>query len=582
MTIARYLRATSRSALVLPALASAALFILVFVLEGCSSGDPPAPAPPGVPDPGEPGESPGTASNEVIFSHVYYKDVDDLHRMVEELDVLEEADRQAGWVGVLLTPEQYDELIAGGYRIDVVRRERMGLRAITNYPCYRTVEETRTAMAAIASAHPTLATLVDIGDSWDKQTLNTPAGADRPGYDLLVLKLTNSAIAGPKPAFFLMGGIHARELTTSETALRFAEQIVNGYGTDPDATWLLDHHELHVLPHTNPDGRKLAEQGYYQRKNRDPVGATTCSNPPSSSNHYGVDLNRNYSFKYGGASTSTSKCNATYRGPAADSEPETRAVESYVASLYPDQRGPLDTDPAPADTTGLLITLHSYAQQVLYPWGWSTTAAPNATGLRTLGRKFGFHNGYSVCQPGVCLYAASGVTEDWAYGTLGIAAYTFEMGTAFFESCSTFESTVLPRNLGAIRYAFKAARQPYRTPAGPESLSVAVSASAVTAGTAVTLTATANDTRYNSNGYGTEPTQVIAAARYSVDTVSWAPGATLVPMSATDGAFSATTEGVRAVIDTAGWPVGRHLILVESQDAAGNWGVPSAVFLTIL
>jgi hypothetical protein len=256
-------------------------------------------------------------------------------------------------------------------------------------------------------------------------------------------------------------------------------------------------------------------------------------------------------------------------------------VESYVASLYPDQRGPLDTDAAPADATGLLITLHSYAQQVLYPWGWSTTAAPNATGLRTLGRKFGFHNGYSVCQPGVCLYAASGVTEDWAYGTLGIAAYTFEMGTAFFESCSTFESTVLPRNLGAIRYAFKAARRPYRTPAGPESLSVAVSASAVTAGTAVTLTATANDTRYNSNGYGTEPTQVIAAARYSVDTVSWAPGATLVPMSATDGAFSATTEGVRAVIDTAGWPVGRHLILVESQDAAGNWGVPSAVFLTI-
>jgi murein tripeptide amidase MpaA len=532
-----------------------------------------------VPEEAEPGS--GSVGGEVIFSHVYYKDEGDLQRMVEELDVLEEADRQAGWVGVLLSPEQYDELIAGGYQIDVVRRERLGLRAITNYPCYRTVEETRTAMAAIASARPALATLVDIGDSWDKLTPNTPAGADRPGYDLLVLKLTNSQIPGPKPAFFLMGGIHARELTTSETVLRFAEQIVNGYGTDPDATWLLDHHELHVLPHTNPDGRKLAEQGYYQRKSRNPVGATTCSNPPSSSNHYGVDLNRNYSFKYGGASTSTSKCNATYRGPAADSEPETKAVEGYLEALYPDQRGPLDTDPAPADTTGLLITLHSYAQQVLYPWGWSTTAAPNAAGLATLGRKFGFHNGYSVCQPGVCLYAASGVTEDWAYGTLGIAAYTFEIGTAFFESCSTFESTVLPRNLAAIRYAFKAARRPYRTPAGPESLTVAVSASSVTAGTAVTLTATANDTRYSSNGYGTEATQAIAAARYSVDTVSWAPGATLVPMSAADGAFSTNVESVRAVIDTTGWQAGRHLILVESQDAAGHWGVPSAVFLTI-
>ena len=533
------------------------------------------------PIPDEPSTDPAPPSQEIIFSRVYYKDVADLQRIAEELDVLEEADRQAGWVGVLLSPAQYDALLDDGYRIDVVRRERAGLRTINNYSCYRTVEETQAAMSAIVTAHPALATVVDIGDSWDKLTPGTPTGADRPGYDLLVLRLTNSAIPGPKPAFFLMGGIHAREYTTSETVMRFAEEMVNGYGTNPDATWLLDNHELHILPHTNPDGRKQAEQGYYQRKSRDPVGATSCSNPPTSSNQYGVDLNRNYSFKYGGASTSTSKCNAVYRGPAANSEPETTAVESYLASIYPDQRGPLDTDPAPATATGLLVTLHSYAQLVLYPWGWGTTPAPNATGLATLGRKFGFHNGYSVCQPGVCLYAASGVTEDWAYGTLGIAGYTFEMGTAFFESCSTFQNTVLPPNLGALRYAFKAARRPYMTPAGPESLSVAVSASPVTAGTIVTLTATANDTRYNSNGYGTEPTQAIAAARYAVDAVSWAAGATLVPMSASDGAFNATSEGVTASINTTGWPVGRHLILVESQDAAGNWGVPSAVFLDI-
>jgi hypothetical protein len=565
---------TSPRPIVLASLASA----LLLALGGCES---PGPAP-DEPDPDEPGADPSPPStNEVIFSRVYYKGVDDLQRIAEELDVLEEADRQAGWVGVLLSPAQYADLLAGGYQIDVVGRDRTGLRAINNYPCYRTVEETQASMAAISSAHPELATIVDIGNSWDKLTPNTPAGADRPGYDLLVLKLTNSAIAGPKPAFFLMGGIHAREYTTSETVLRFAEQIVSGHGTDPDATWLLDHHELHVLPHTNPDGRKLAEQGYYQRKSRDPVGATSCRNPPTSSNQYGVDLNRNYPFKYGGASTSTSKCNTVYRGPSAGSEPETTAVTSYVASLYPDQRGPLDTDPAPADATGLLITLHSYAQLVLYPWGWSTTAAPNAAGLATLGRKFGHHNGYSVCQPGTCLYAASGVTEDWAYGTLGIAAYTFEMGTAFFQSCSSFTGTVLPPNLDALRYAFKAARRPYQTPSGPESLSVAVSASPVTAGTAVTLTASANDTRYDSGGYGTEPTQNIAAARYSVDAPSWAPGAALHPMTATDGAFNAKTEGVRATIDTTGWSAGRHLILVESQDAAGNWGVPSAVFLDI-
>ncbi len=45
-------------------------------------------------------------------------------------------------------------------------------------------------------------------------------------------------------------------------------------------------------------------------------------------------------------------------------------------------------------------------------------------------------------------------------------------------------------------------------------------------------------------------------------------------MSASDGAFNAKREGVTAQISTEGWASGRHLILVESQDAAGNWGVP--------
>jgi carboxypeptidase T len=52
--------------------------------------------------------------------------------------------------------------------------------------------------------------------------------------------VTNENIAGPKPRFFLMGAIHAREYATAELAIRFAEQLVEGYGTDPEATWLLD------------------------------------------------------------------------------------------------------------------------------------------------------------------------------------------------------------------------------------------------------------------------------------------------------------------------------------------------------
>jgi hypothetical protein len=228
-----------------------------------------------------------------------------------------------------------------------------------------------------------------------------------------------------------------------------------------------------------------------------------------------------------------------------------------------------------------MVTLHSYAALVLYPWGNTSSSAPNLAELATLGRKFGYFNHYEVCQAPTCLYAAGGTTDDWAYGELGIASYTFEIGTAFFQSCSDFYESILPDNLKALRTAFKHARLPYQTPKGPDALNVAVSASSVPAGTVVTLTALVDDTRYNSNGWGTEPTQSISAARYSVDKSSWASGATLVSMSPSDGAFNAKSEGVTASVSTAGWAPGRHLILVEGQDADGNWGAPTGVFLDV-
>jgi hypothetical protein len=90
-----------------------------------------------------------------------------------------------------------------------------------------------------------------------------------------------------------------------------------------------------------------------------------------------------------------------------------------------------------------------------------------------------------------------------------------------------------------------------------------------------------DDTRYDSNGWGTEPTQNIAAARYTVDAPSWITGAVSTPMSPADGAFDAAAETVVAVVDTGGWAPGRHTLFVEGQDTRGNWGVPTAVFLWV-
>ena len=216
-------------------------------------------------------------------------------------------------------------------------------------------------------------------------------------------------------------GIHSREYSTNEVLTRFAEQLVANYGIDPDTTWLLDYFQLDLNPVVNPDGRKFAEQGYLWRKNTNP-------NPPDGSApadfpNYGVDLNRNHTFEWGtvDGGSSGDPSSEVYRGNVAASEPETQAVENFVATLYPGRQGATRTKGASDDSTGLLIDLHSFGNTVLYPWGSTSDPAPNRDGLRNLGLKFGYYanaNGtpYDVYQA-IGLYPTDGTTDDWAYGT---------------------------------------------------------------------------------------------------------------------------------------------------------------------
>ncbi len=53
--------------------------------------------------------------------------------------------------------------------------------------------------------------------------------------------------------------------------------------------------------------------------------------------------------------------------------------------------------------------------------------------------------------------------------------------------------------------------------------------------------------RFN-NSNGMEPTQLIAVG-YSIDAPSWITGTVTQPMTATDGVFNTSVEGVTAVVD---------------------------------
>lgn len=444
-----------------------------------------------------------------------------------------------------------------------------GVFAIPNYSCYETVEETFAAAQAMAASRPDLATWTDVGDSWQKSV-------NKGGYDMGVLKLSNSAVPGPKPKLFVSSAIHAREYVTAPLSLAFARWLFDGYGTNADATWLMDQHEVHLLLQTNPDGRKKAEAGLLWRKN---TNTNYCG---ARSNNRGADLNRNFAFSWNttnGQGSSGNACDETFRGPSAASEPEVQSVQNYIRNLWPDLRGPGKSDPAPADTGGIHLDLHSYGELVLWPWGDTPTPSGNASAQQTLGRRFAFFNGYFP-QQSIGLYPTDGTSDGPSYGELGVAAYTFELGTTFFQSCTDFSNTIKPRNLPALVYAAKVSRAPYQMPGGPDVTSLALGANGVPAGTPVALTAAITDTRFSTVN-GTEPVQNIASAEAYIDIPPWANGAQPVSMTASDGAFNAPTENAQATLSTAGLADGRHIVFVRGIDTSGQAGPVSAVFLDI-
>jgi carboxypeptidase T len=443
-----------------------------------------------------------------------------------------------------------------------VRLKEAGqIQGIPGYNCYCTLEKTYKKMELFAGAYPNLARLEDIGDSWKKtQGLG--------GHDIFVLVLTNKNITGDKPKTLITSALHPREYATAELTIRFAEHLLENYGKDADITWLLDYQEIHLIVQANPDGRKAAEGGVLWRKNGN---STHCE---GSSRFYGADLNRNFAFAWG-TIDADKPCTETYRGSGAASEPETQAIQEYLRKLFPDQRPDDFSSPAPSDTQGLYLDVHSFGELILWPWGVSKNPAPNHQELQTLGRKLAYFNGYAPEQA-IGLRPTSGTSNDFAYGELGVPAYTFELGTDFFQDCDSFTQKIIPENFPALLYAMKSSRAPYQLPSGPEIVGLEVEVNE----NSVTLSAKADDTRYN-NRNGKETSQTISSAEYYLDTPPWVIGSVGKVLEVSDGQFDEGLEALQTTLDLSELSQGQHTFYVRAKDSAGNWGVVSAVFVNV-
>lgn len=437
------------------------------------------------------------------------------------------------------------------------------LNTIDGFECYATVEETYSQAQALADNFPKLASWRDIGDSWMKANAQG-------GYDLMVLKITNSEITATKPILFVHSSMHAREYAPAALNLDFAYWLLNNYLTNAEAKWIVDNREVHLMFHMNPDGRKIAENQIFQRKN---TNQNHCSGST-----VGVDLNRNFAQTWGVTANGSSgdECSEVYRGSSAESEPETQAVSNYIRSLFPDERGENDDDAAPQNKSGMHIDLHSYGKLILWPYGHKEGVSPNNNGFLHLGHKLAWFNDYTP-QQSIGLYATDGTSDNVSYGELGVAAITFELGSSFFQNCSEYDNKIKPDNLKALIYSAKVSEAPYLLSTGPDVsvlklnnnidgvtvvpaslIDVDISTSKQT-----NLASASNDIElfeYIIDGSFTERDKVISLQNLEVvnETVS-----------------------TKIQLNTAELALGQHIISVRAKNADDQYGVVQSAFINI-
>ena len=275
-------------------------------------------------------------------------------------------------------------------------------------------------------------------------------GASHEDRALWCLKISDNADQDEpeEGAIVIVALHHAREILSPEVALYTARTLLESYDNDEMIRAFIDNREIFILPTLNPDGGEYDHAGTsfrFWRKNRSPNDGSSCK---------GVDLNRNYGFKWGGAGSTGIKCDLTYHGPQAFSEPETQALRDLVLAH---------------ENINVLISLHTYSELILYPWGYRFEGIEDpvtSATFETLAQYMADQNGYTP-QQSSRLYRTTGDTTDWAYGELGLFAFTFELspssplGGMFYPKPDIFEKA-LPDNFAAFLLAIGLSNEPTR------------------------------------------------------------------------------------------------------------------------
>ena len=355
---------------------------------------------------------------------------DDYFRLSQYMKGIDVAGRNAQYIDIVVDAEDIASINAAGVPFEK-------LTVNTSKVDWLDLDETYNYIDSLHVMYPSIT---------DIDTIGFTAQDNNP---LVILKINgqNPAAQQTESGFLLMAMHHAREWQTVNAAMFFTDSLLCNYGSDPDITALIDSTFIVVYPVVNPDGydysRTTDNMWRKNRAYRDGV--------------YGVDPNRNYGGGLNGdpmsewgfianSSTTHYPSNEVYCGPYPNSEREVQSVLQLIDDY--------DFD--------ISISLHSYGELVIWPWGGVTYAAPDSVLFEYLGAEMANeiptknNSGYYDPGQSVGLYPTTGDSDDWIYGWTKTQkgrttmAFTFEIDNSFNSSTATEVDTLIRRVYNGI------------------------------------------------------------------------------------------------------------------------------------
>jgi len=366
----------------------------------------------------------GFGFSQDMIVRVYSRSWQDLTRISKKpLDIA--AGRFGEWYDLIVDQHGLDQVIASGlpYEVTIYSLENEKDKYRGSYCSY---DEMVDSLENMVLNYPDICKI---------DSLPNPTYLGRWIYGVKISDNVNIE-EDDEPKFTLDGCHHSREWATPQAVLFFADSMLKSYGVVTEITEIINTTEIYCFPVINVDGYDYDYPGQeWWRKNREPFGGSI-----------GTDPNRNY----GGS------CNGVVDGywGAAD---EGQCTHTPSSSTFPGAFA-FSGDEVWAYTTFIRehnistgFSLHSYGEQVMYPWGYKEQGSPDSTLYDTKGaymagmmQRIGggtYTPGQSHSNP----YPTAGNTRDWVYGynkwVAGLSAlfYGAEIGTSFYQSQSQLD-----------------------------------------------------------------------------------------------------------------------------------------------